>query len=100
MQSSRRENQSCEEGSLGEEELLSKTKTISDVVQVEEKGCLTFSRVCVNLGKVLNTETRREEYYCVHNWPEDCSKFGCPKLMDMRDPSELQLRTIKRRRVE
>jgi len=72
-------------------------KTISDVITVEGKGCITFSRVCVNLGKVLNLETRREEYYCAHNFPEDCSKYGCPKLMDFEDPLTFRLQTFKRK---
>lgn len=72
-------------------------KTQSDLVTVEEKGCITFSRVCVNLGKVLNLETRREEYYCGHDFPIHCEDYGCPKLITLADPSTFRLQTFKRK---
>jgi hypothetical protein len=31
--------------------------------------------VCVNLGMADG------KFYCVRNFPDDCSKFGCPKLI-------------------
>jgi len=34
----------------------------------------TLIPVCVNLGIIDKTS-----FYCLHNFPEDCSKFGCPK---------------------
>lgn len=33
--------------------------------------------VCVNLGAVKVGE--EQKLYCGHNFPEDCSQFGCPK---------------------
>jgi hypothetical protein len=32
--------------------------------------------VCVNLGMLEN-----KRFYCGHDFPEDCSAFGCPKYI-------------------
>jgi len=61
---------------------------------VEKKGCLTFSRECVNIGKTVDLQAGREKYYCVRDFPEDCSKFGCPKLNKMADPRNMELITF------
>ena len=71
-----------------------------DLEFVEKKGCITFSKVCVNLGKRANLETGREKYFCVRDFPENCARFGCPKLMPMSDPKRWQLRTLSERELK
>lgn len=61
---------------------------------VETKGCLTFTRKCVNIGKAANRSTGQENYMCSRDFPEDCSQYGCPKLVKMTDPKKMQLRTL------
>lgn len=75
-------------------------KTISDVSLVEKKGCITFSRICVNLGKVANLETGKEEYSCGHGFPEDCSEYGCPKLMPMSNPEAWRLKRLSKKKLK
>lgn len=67
---------------------------LKDLDYVEKKGCLTFSRECVNIGKSVDLKAGKEKYYCVRDFPEDCSKFGCPKLNTMSNPEIMQLRTL------
>jgi len=65
------------------------TKPTKDIEYVAfEKKCIDFNKefycphcnkriflVCVNLGMFADGS-----FYCVgHNFPEDCSSFGCPK---------------------
>lgn len=75
-------------------------KTLKDVISAEEKGCITFSRICVNLGKVLNNETRKEEYYCSHDFPKDCSKFGCPHYMLITNRDDWYLREFSEKEAK
>ena len=63
------------------------TKRVSEV---DNKKCINFNDefrcpkcrqllvpVCVNLGTVkVGKETK---LYCSRNFPDDCSKYGCPK---------------------
>jgi len=60
-------------------------KLIFDVEEVERRGCLTFSRRCVNLGMARKLEKGgglgSEGYVCDRDFPEDCAKYGCPKYM-------------------
>jgi len=50
---------------------------------VSAKGC--FDRlpdptdVCVNLGEATNALTKKRRFYCIGDFPRDCSVFGCPK---------------------
>jgi hypothetical protein len=48
---------------------------------VIRKGCLKISagKVCVNLGEAVVGSRRM--FYCMEDFPEDCSKYGCPKMM-------------------
>jgi len=50
---------------------------------VLDKGCLDlFGRtICVDLGECMNKETGKRRFYCVRSFPDDCSEFGCPKMM-------------------
>lgn len=73
------------------EELNMKLKELDFV---EKKGCLTFSKACVNIGKTVDLETGREKYYCARCFPEDCTRYGCPKLNTMKDPERMQLITL------
>jgi len=75
-------------------------KTVKDVTVVEDKGCITFSRVCVNLGKVADLETGFEEYYCTHDFPEDCSKFGCPKYVPITNHKQWKLTRLSKRKLK
>ncbi len=63
--------------------------------EVKEKGCIkgdikegTRGSVnasvvaCVNLGQVKNRKTGNYEYYCLRDYPSDCSEFGCPKYKE------------------
>lgn len=34
--------------------------------------------VCVNLGRIT-VGKEEEKLYCSRNFPDDCSKYGCPK---------------------
>jgi len=44
----------------------------------EEKGSIkAFVVVCINLGQAKNLAGF--QYYCMRDYPEDCSKYGCPK---------------------
>ncbi len=72
-----------------EEELITK-----DLEFVEKKQCITFSKICCNLGKIANFKTGFEEYYCYHDFPVDCSKFGCPHYVNMSNPSEWRLKKL------
>lgn len=67
---------------------------LKDLDYVEGKGCITFSRCCVNLGKAANLKEGHEEYYCARNFPTKCADFGCPKLNTMSDPSKMRLRKL------
>jgi hypothetical protein len=67
---------------------------------VEKKGCITFSKVCVNLGKVANLETGEEQYYCTHDFPEDCSKYGCPHYMLISNPNQWKLRKLSKKELQ
>lgn len=67
---------------------------LKDLDYVEKKGCLTFSKECVNIGKTVNLQIGKEKYYCVRDFPKDCSKYGCPKLNIMSDPERMKLRTL------
>jgi len=64
---------------------------LKDLDYVEKKGCLTFSKECVNISKTVNLKTGKEKYYCVRCFPEDCSQYGCPKLNKMKDHENMQL---------
>ena len=70
-------------------------KLIYNVEEVEKKGCLTFTRVCVNLGIAREMEFGQMKppgYYCNREFPEDCSKFGCPTLRPITDYKEWKLK--------
>lgn len=69
-----------------------------DLAFVEEKGCITFSKVCVNLGKVADLKTGQEKYSCGHHFPEDCSK--CGKLIEILNPQEWRLRILSERELK
>jgi hypothetical protein len=57
-------------------------KEFKDRKTVVERGCLDGTMVCVNLGEVLvGAKTRKRMFYCTRNFPEDCSKYGCPKMI-------------------
>jgi len=63
---------------------------------VSAKGCfdqlLHPTEVCVNLGEATNVLTKKGRFYCNHNFPKDCSVFGCPKrkLLDERWRKDLE----------
>lgn len=67
---------------------------MKDLDFVEKKGCITFSKICVNLGKVADLETGQEKYSCTHNFPEDCSEYKCPVYTVMADSKEWRLRKL------
>jgi len=72
-----------------------------DTEFVEKKGCITFSQICVNLGKVADLETGMEEYYCAVNcFSKECAKEGHGKLMPMNNPEEWKLRKLSVRELK
>jgi hypothetical protein len=63
---------------------------LKDIEFVIEKKCINFNEefrcpnckallipICINLGMV------KDKFYCNHNFPDDCTKFGCPKYSYM-----------------
>jgi len=71
---------------------------VFDVEEVERRGCLTFSRVCTNLGKakVQKGSTKgREGYYCARGFPPDCSKYNCPTYLPIVKHSEWKLKPVE-----
>jgi len=65
-----------------------KTKEVHEVIG----KCIDFGRefncpechrllvpVCVNLGTIRRGED--DKLYCTHNFPEDCSQYGCPRYI-------------------
>ena len=56
-----------------------------DRVFVTAKGCFDRfpnpTQVCVNLGEVFDKKKKKRMFYCTHNFPENCSEYGCPKMM-------------------
>jgi len=67
-------------------------------VEVVKKGCLNSfynpTEVCVNLGEVKVKNKRM--FYCVRGFPEDCSKFGCPKMMPIDEAWKKDLKKLSK----
>ena len=64
---------------------------------VAEKGCLNSidpTEVCVNLGEVKEWLTKKRMFYCSYNFPEDCSKCGCPKMVPINERWRKDLKKI------
>ena len=65
------------------------------VEEVEKKGCLTHSSVCTQLGIAREMEYGEKKppgYYCIYNFPENCSIHGCPRLRPITDYKEWMLK--------
>lgn len=59
---------------------VKKRGCIRGTIEEGTKGFVKASVVaCVNLGQVKNRNLRKYEYYCLRDYPNDCSEFGCPK---------------------
>jgi hypothetical protein len=60
---------------------------LKDRAFVVRKGCFDRlndpTKVCINLGEVLNIAKNKRMFYCMHSFPENCGEYGCPKMMSI-----------------
>jgi len=70
-----------------------------DMEFVSAKGCfdrtLDPTEICVNLREVTNVLTRKSMFYCRRDFPRDCSKFGCPKMLSISEKWRRDLKKIE-----